>query len=105
MLTARKLRLSRLAVTIPFLCAAAAASAQETSCAADLAAYSKLRDGMSYRQAVSTIGCDGSELSSSEIGGTRTVMYAWSGRGMLGANMNAMFQDDRLVMKAQFGLK
>jgi hypothetical protein len=31
-------------------------------------------------------------------------MFMWDGTS-LGANMNAMFQDDKLVQKAQFGLK
>lgn len=32
-----------------------------------------------------------------------TVMYQWVNRN--GSNMNAMFQNNKLVQKAQFGLK
>jgi hypothetical protein len=32
-------------------------------------------------------------------------MYRWDGAGMLGANLNAMFQNGKLVTKAQFGLR
>lgn len=79
------------------------AMAQQSSCDASLAAFSALKTGMSYQQAVSIIGCEGSEMSRSEMGGYVTVMYGWSG-GFL-ASMNAMFQNDKLVTKAQMGLK
>lgn len=79
--------------------------AQSTSCKASMSTYSQLREGMSLSKAQSIIGCAGSELSSSNIAGIRTVMLSWEGRGQLGANMNAMFQNGRLVSKAQFGLR
>jgi hypothetical protein len=44
-------------------------------------------------------------MSRSNIAGIVTVMYGWTGRGGMGANMNAMFQNGGLVMKAQFGLQ
>ncbi len=58
---------------------------------------------MSYAQAVEILGDPGEEMSSNEIAGTKTVMYMWEGRTM-GANMNAMFQNDKMIQKAQFGL-
>jgi hypothetical protein len=67
--------------------------------------YDKLQTGMSYSQAVAILGCDGEELSSSEMGGFKTIMYMWTGSSWSGANMNAMFQNDELVSKAQIGLK
>lgn len=78
-------------------------SAQESSCPASLAAFKALKAGMSYEQAVSIIGCEGSEMSRSEMAGYVTIMYGWSGGFM--ANMNAMFQNNKLVTKAQLGLK
>ena len=69
----------------------------------DMAAYSQLQTGMSYEQAVEILGKPGTELSSNEIGGTRTVLYQWDAG--FGANMNAMFQDGQLIQKAQFGLR
>jgi hypothetical protein len=68
-----------------------------------MANFNKLRTGMTYRQAVAILGAEGEVLSENEIGGTRTVMYQWKG-GYL-ANMNAMFQNDKLISKAQFGLE
>ena len=65
--------------------------------------YGELRTGMTYRQAVATLGAEGVEMSSNDIGGSHTVMYQWKA-GMM-ANMNAMFQNDKLISKAQFGLK
>jgi len=68
-----------------------------------MAQYTKLRDGMSYADAVTILGRPGEEMSSNNIAGMRTVMYMWSNPG--GANMNAMFQNDAMVQKSQFGLK
>ena len=68
------------------------------------AAFQSLKTGMSYRQAVAILGSEGEEISSNEIGGAKTVMYKWEGGGF-GANMNAMFQNDKLISKAQMGLK
>jgi hypothetical protein len=76
----------------------------DTSCKVTKAGYEALETGMSYADAVNALGCEGEELSSSEIGGIKTVMLMWNGEG-IAANMNAMFQDDRLVSKAHFGLK
>lgn len=68
-----------------------------------LAEFSALRDGMSYSEAAQLIGAPGTEMSRSSVGGTTTVMYSWTNSG--GSNMNAMFQNDKLVNKAQFGLR
>jgi hypothetical protein len=64
--------------------------------------YARLVTGMSYAEAAEILGGPGEEVSSNEIAGTRTVLYSW--KGERGANMNAMFQNDKLVSKAQFGL-
>lgn len=69
-----------------------------------LANYLRLDTGMSYADVVAILGKSGTEMSSNEIAGTRTVMYQWEGRSS-GANMNAMFQNDKMIQKAQFGLK
>lgn len=68
-----------------------------------MANYQRLETGMSYAQAVSILGKPGVEMSSNELAGIRTVMYQWEGRAF--ANMNAMFQNDKLIQKAQFGLR
>lgn len=68
-----------------------------------MANYNRLETGMSYAQAVAILGEPGMEQSRSDIAGYTTVMYTWHATGI--ANMNAMFQNDRLVSKAQLGLK
>ena len=69
-----------------------------------MAEFQKLKNGMSYAEAVKIIGFAGTEMSSGDIGGIRSGMYSWTNpNGM--SNMNAMFQNDKLTMKAQFGLK
>ena len=65
--------------------------------------YDRVGDGMSYAEVVAIIGEQGEELSRSDAGGLTTVMYAWGNAN--GSNMTAMFQGDRLVNKAQFGLE
>jgi len=65
--------------------------------------YGQLRDGMTYSQVQAIIGAPGQELSRSDLAGIVTVMYSWTNSD--GSNMNAMFQNGALVMKAQFGLR
>ncbi len=68
-----------------------------------LAKYESLSTGMSYDRVASALGSPGVEQSRSQVAGTTTVMYTWSNGD--GSNMNAMFQNDRMVSKAQFGLR
>lgn len=49
-------------------------------------------------------GEPGQELSSNEMAGISTIMYQWDGDGFA-SNMNAMFQNNKMISKAQFGLK
>jgi hypothetical protein len=66
------------------------------------AKYERIQDGMTYDQVRAIIGQAGEELSRSDIAGYTTVMYSWKNSN--GSNMNAMFQNGKLVNKAQFGL-
>ncbi len=66
--------------------------------------YLKVEPGMTYEQVVGILGAPDQELSRSDMAGYVTVVYMWEGKS-LGANMNAMFQNDQLVNKAQFGLR
>ena len=78
------------------------ASAAEAS-GVTMANFQRLETGMSYSDAVSILGGSGTEMSRSDLAGYTTVMYSWQGSGI--ANMNAMFQNGKLVTKAQFGLR
>lgn len=75
-----------------------------------LAEYSAISYRMSYRQAVEIIGTEGTEASSNVIEAipgmmerTVTIMYQWINED--GSNMNAVFQNDKLIQKAQALLK
>lgn len=81
----------------------AANAQQRTDCEVTKAKYDRLQTGMTEAQAVKILGCHGIEMSSTDLGGIYTVMYMWTGNGI--GNMNAMFQDNALVSKAQFGLE
>jgi heme exporter protein D len=65
--------------------------------------YDAIAPGMTYARVSGMIGSAGEELSRVDLAGHTTIMYSWKNAN--GSNMNAMFQNDRLVTKAQFGLQ
>ncbi len=67
-----------------------------------LSKFERVGDGMTYDQVAAIIGAPGTLQSSSNLAGYKTAMYAWSNEN--GSSMNAMFQNGRLINKAQFGL-
>jgi len=68
------------------------------------AEYDRIEPGQSLMVVETIIGHPGEELSRTDLAGApTTVVYQWINAD--GSNMNAMFQNDRLVQKAQFGLK
>lgn len=80
-------------------------AAAASDCKVTKKQFDTVQPGMTLAEATQLLGCAGEELSVSEMAGHRTVMLKWDGRGSFGANMNAMFQNGKLVTKAQFGLK
>ena len=62
--------------------------------------YNQVRTGMDYEDVGDPLGIHGEEVSRSEIAGITTVMYHWNTRS--GPSMNAIFQNGKLVSKAQF---
>jgi hypothetical protein len=77
---------------------------QEPQSQVTMANYNSINSGMSYEEVVAILGEEGTELSSNELAGYKTIMYQWKGAGFA-SNMNAMFQNGKLMQKAQFGLK
>lgn len=68
--------------------------------------FARIEEGMLYEQVVDILGREGQVVSEGgSEWGAHTVMYSWDNPGMFGGNMNAMFQNGRLVSKAQFGLE
>ncbi|CAH1230598.1 hypothetical protein PAECIP111891_06693 [Paenibacillus allorhizoplanae] len=72
--------------------------------------FDAIKTGMTYDEVSKIIGGPGEVLSESGTkGGTgldiHTVMYMYKGEGSLGANSNMMFQNEKLINKAQIGLK
>jgi len=72
--------------------------------------YDQIQHGMSYEEVVKILGFRGEEISSSYIEGIEGVMesttikmYSWQNND--GSNMNAMFENNKLTNKAQFGLR
>ena len=67
--------------------------------------YDQISDGMSYSQVTAIIGEAGTESSSGTMEGVpgvmpsiTTKMYMWQNQD--GSNMNAIFQNDKLMNKA-----
>jgi len=65
--------------------------------------YNKIKMRMTYIDVVKITGRNGTELSTVDITGYRTVMMMWQNND--GSNMNVMFQNGKVISKAQFGLR
>ena len=85
--------------------APAIAKAKPHKCGATLREYETLQTGISLGQAIGIIGCKGEEISRVSYGGQETVMVSWPGETGYFGNMNATFDNDRLVAKGQLGLE
>lgn len=59
------------------------------------AEYLEIKDGMTYEEVYTIIGSYGKELSRASIAGYETVLIAWEGKGMAGANANITFQNGK----------
>lgn len=66
--------------------------------------FTSIKEGMTYEEVVGVLGSEGEVMSSNEIAGIKTVMYKWDGASVM-SNMNATFQNGKMVSKAQLGLK
>nr|WP_263324259.1 DUF3862 domain-containing protein [Neobacillus sp. Marseille-Q6967] len=67
--------------------------------------FAQIKDGMTYEEVVAIIGSEGKVISESGERGTEyhTVMYEFETEGAM-SNANMMFQGNKLMNKAQFGL-
>jgi hypothetical protein len=57
--------------------------------------------GAKYDEVVAILG-EGKELSSSKIGGIKSIVYTWNGSGI--SNVTITIQNDEVTGKAQAGL-
>ncbi|MDS0526062.1 DUF3862 domain-containing protein [Clostridium sp. SHJSY1] len=64
--------------------------------------FLSIKMGQNYNDLINVLG-EGKEESSSEISGIKTVIYAWSGKGL--SSMNVTIQNGVVTGKAQSGLK
>lgn len=70
--------------------------------------FNAIETGMTYKQVCEIIGGEGTLVSSvdMDIGDEyKTELYEWTGDGIIGANANITFQNNKVVSKAQYGLK
>jgi hypothetical protein len=82
----------------------AASPSPAAKCGATLQEFYELEIGMPYAAARDIIGCEGEILSQVSLGGTNSVMVGWDAQTAMFGNMNATFQNGRLVSRAQFRL-
>ena len=69
-----------------------------------LSNYTRLKKGMSYAEVVKILGKEGTNTGAKHsLPGTRAVQYLWNGED--GGSMTALFENSRLISKAQSGLK
>jgi RNA polymerase subunit RPABC4/transcription elongation factor Spt4 len=81
-----------------------ASQVEPPRCTATMSDFSSIKTDMTYRRVASIIGCEGEETTRSEVGDYQLVAYIWPGNSFA-SNMSAVFQNGRLVSKAQIGLK
>jgi outer membrane protein assembly factor BamE (lipoprotein component of BamABCDE complex) len=86
-----------LGLSLLLLCGCGSVGAKVTK-----AEFDQVQSGMTYSQVAAIIGDPGEKISESDMAGFHTVMYMW--RNPTGANMNAMFQNDKMINKAQINL-
>lgn len=72
--------------------------------AVTLAEFNQIQNGMTYQEVVRIVGAEGTLQSENTIGG-HNAMYAWQNASAFDGGMNAMFQNEKLIQKSQFGLK
>jgi len=69
-----------------------------------LSNYTQLKKGMSYAEVVKILGKEGTNTGAKHsLPGTKVAQYLWNGED--GGSMTALFQNNRLISKAQSGLK
>ncbi|WP_157895490.1 hypothetical protein [Rhizobium sp. LCM 4573] len=73
-------------------------------CEVTLDGFYSLATNDSYQAARRKLGCSGELAAKTDMLGYNTVMVTWRGNSWAG-NMNATFQNNKLISKAQFGLK
>lgn len=67
--------------------------------------FNRIQTGMTPEEVKEIVGGLGKVASESEMAGYKTVILQFEGSGSLGANANVTFQNGKVVMKAQAGLK
>lgn len=65
--------------------------------------FDQIRNGMKYQDVVNILGSEGEIIGDSDMSGIKTVMYKWNGE-VSGSFIKVIFQNDKLIDKAQTGL-
>lgn len=68
-----------------------------------LAAFNRIRAGMTLAEVREIIGFDGKQLAESDLLNTHHEIWSWQNDD--GSNMNVQFMDGKSHTKAQFGLR
>lgn len=96
------LALSLSACTIRIKLVPASSSGEE---GITLAEYSQIKNGMTYDEVCDIVGGAGRVVSEAGTGRYYSFVVVWDGAGStIGANANVLFQNGKVVSKAQAGL-
>lgn len=88
-----------------FIVQAAKAAESKNGCVANYEKFVAIKTGMTLAEAVSIMGCDGIEVSTTEMAGSRTEMLKWNGKESAIAAATLTFVNGRLMSKTQLGLR
>jgi len=66
------------------------------------AEFGRISEGMTYEQVVNIMGTSGELIIVNEIDGIRTLTYSWKKAN--GSDINAIFQNGKLIQKVQLSL-
>ena len=78
----------------------------QQDCRVSSLVYERLTTGMTYEEVVRVVGCEGSQVSDTEIAGAHRFTYVWSAGEATNTNhINAIFENGKLIRKDQSGLE
>lgn len=76
----------------------------EDKCYISLEEFNKIETGMSYDDVKNIVGCEGTLNSETEVLDTKMAIYSWYGKDGI-SNANVSVQNNKVISKAQIGLK
>lgn len=77
---------------------------EQQSCFITLTEFNTIQTNMTYEEIKNIVGCEGTLMSETEINEYTSKIYYWYGKDNI-SNANFTFQNNKLISKAQYGLR